>query len=160
MKNYPDNPAKVMDRINMMFWIMFAAAVLFYGAVYNYFNGRVELIENIETQSILKYIVIFVSLAGIPIVYMFFRRKIVQIDRARPLHEKLIEYRSFFIIKLALLEGMVLFSLIVYLTSKIDDVLYLTGAVLLVFLINRPTPERVSGEMGLTREETEQLRIG
>lgn len=160
MKNHNDNPAKMMNQINMVFWIMFVAAVFFSGAVYDYFHAMDELIKNLETRSMLKYIVIFVSLAGIPIVYMLFRRKIINIDKSKPLSEKLNEYRIFFVIKLAMLEGMVLFSLIVYLTSKIEDVLYLTGAILLVFLINRPTPERVSGEMGFTKEETDQLRIG
>jgi len=160
MKNHINNPAKMMNQINMVFWIMFAAAVLFSGAVYDYFHGMDELIKSLETRSILKYIVIFVSLAGIPVVYMFFRRKIINIDRSIPLYDKLNQYRVFFIIKLALLEGMVLFSLIVYLTSKIEDVLYLTGAILLVFRIYRPTPARVSGEMGFTKEETDQLRIG
>ncbi len=112
-------------------------------------------IFNADNQAVIKSIVVIALLAGIPVSHIFFFKKIKHIDNSISLLSKIRMYRSAFIVRIAMLEGIGILASIGYLVSADKSFLYMFGVVFILFIIHAPTKNRISNDLSLTDEEEE-----
>jgi len=80
-------------------------------------------------------------------------RKLKLARSKETLKEKLFDYKSISIIRLALLEGVSFFSIICFMLTGDYIFLVFVGLIMVLFVINKPTKEKLVEELQLNREE-------
>ncbi|GAO28167.1 hypothetical protein [Geofilum rubicundum] len=139
---------KSVQALQLIYWAIFAAMVLFTivaVALAPRFAGVAALAPHqIET---LKSVIILLALAGIPSGFVFHNRKVRRIPADMDWKGKMKLYRNSFIFKVALLESLALLSLIGFLLSVNMSFLYITLLLLVAYLLNVPTKEKIALEL-------------
>lgn len=110
-----------------------------------------------EFASILQFIVPVVVLMSIFVSSFVLKNRLPSIQQKTTLSAKLIDYRTYFISKLALLEGAALFSIVSYMLTGGILFLALAGLVILVFLTHRPSKESIIQDLLLNHQERVML---
>lgn len=126
-------------------------------SVYMVFKMGMLPVFDAQTLSLLKTVVIMALLIGIPVGHIFYFKKIKHIDKALDLGKKLAMFQLAFIVRIALLEGIGLLTMMAYLVAADKSFLYMFAVVFVLFIIHAPTKHRIISDMELTDEETEML---
>ena len=119
-------------------------------------NGALVEVDD-STQALLKSVLIVIVLTDIPIGYWIFNQKINAIAEGAELIDKIVVYRKSHLIKLALLQGGALVSLVILLLTADFSLLLVFLIMLIVLLLNRPTIGKIITELKLTEQEQEYL---
>lgn len=141
-------------KVTLMLFTAMLGGIFIFAMIALYLNyGKVE-----PEQDITLFLTIAIALA----VNALFAgdlvaKKIVKKALNGTFHEKMDAYRSATIIKLALLEGTALFSIVTYLLTANLMLLIVAALMAVVFRYHRPTPVRVAKTMQLKKDEAIQL---
>lgn len=133
---------------------MSAAAIL---AVYFVFKAGALSIYEFDEQNIIKSVIIIALLVGIPVGHIFYQKKMKHINVDLNLGKKINMFKTAFIIRIAMLEGIGLLTLIGYLITGDKSFLYMFAVVFILFIIHAPTRQRIISDLELSDEEQEQL---
>jgi len=110
-----------------------------------------------DLDRIFTIVVPLFVLAGITTSLVLTKTRLTQIREKGSLNEKLTEYRSAFIVKLALLEGPSFLAIVCYLLTANPLFLGLAVFMIVLFFINRPTREKVSAELELHQHDIDLI---
>ncbi len=138
--------------IALMIGVAFFASI----AYFMVYNVGFEPIDG-ETSYALKLLTPMLMLLGVlanPFVKLY---RINKLRLETDLNNKLAGYRAATIVRLALLEGPALFTVIAFLLTGDTNFLLYTSFMLLLFAMTRPTLERAIKELKLN--ESEVLKI-
>lgn len=105
--------------------------------------------------NVLIYIMPFLALLGLIGSKFIFRYMIAMVNKKTSLQQKLNGYSSANIVKLALIEGPTLASLVFYFVSGKYEFLIVAGLMIVVFSFNLPSKSKVLRDLKLSAEEQE-----
>jgi divalent metal cation (Fe/Co/Zn/Cd) transporter len=109
--------------------------------------------ENEELRNVFLYIVPLVALGGVIGGSMMYKKQVNEIKNKNSLAEKLEAYRAIFIMRDALLEGPSLFAIIAYLLTGEILFLALTGSLVAIFILVRPSKDKLAKDLELSSDE-------
>lgn len=112
---------------------------------------------NPELTSVFQIIVPIVFVGALTVGRMLFRKKVQKISGSLPLLRKLEEYRTAALIMFAMFEAAGFLAVISTLVTGNLQFQLITGLVLVVFAILRPSTSRISQDLNLSSEEQSQL---
>jgi len=110
-----------------------------------------------EIDKVLLFVVPIFALIGIFASNFVFKKKLNEIRKKSNLKEKMEEYRSALIIKLALIEGPSFFAVVAFLLTGNYIYLGLTIILIIVFLIYTPNKTKFINELELTKKESDLI---
>jgi hypothetical protein len=133
---------------------MFMGQLLFAMIAY-YLHSSGNFNSSLEEgyEKIFYLLIAAVSVAGLTASIVIFKNQLPSAKEKHTLNEKLSAYRILLIVKYALLEGSSITLLVGYFIT--GDVLFLAaaGAVMALFLFNRPTIDRTANDLQLREGE-------
>jgi hypothetical protein len=146
-------PGEYFKMITVLHYAMLMGQVIF-GIVAFYIVSGGQIAENgSQLNDTFRVIVPLMIMGGLTASWYFTRTRIEAMPAKSGLIEKLVQYRTVFIIKLALLEAPSLLAIVAFLLTGNFLYLALAGLVILVFVINRPTKFKIANELKLDQEE-------
>ncbi len=110
-----------------------------------------------EIDNVLLIVVPIFVLAGIFASNFVFKKKLSEVRKKSNLKEKMEEYQSALIIKLALIEGPSFFAVITYLLTDNYIYLGLTAILIIVFIIYAPNKTKFITDLELTKNESDLI---
>ena len=110
-----------------------------------------------DLRVVFIYIVPVFVINGFVTGQLIYRNRLRKIKRLDTLASKLGEYKSAFMIRLAMLEGAFLFAIIIYLLTADLIFMGMSGIIIAYFLVLRPTIDRISADMELN--STERMKL-
>ncbi|MBN2349336.1 MAG: hypothetical protein JXJ22_10885 [Bacteroidales bacterium] len=146
--------------MNLIFVAMLLGSVLIAG-VFVFLviaNDGGLLPKTEEVLQILKVVLLVFILIIIPGSYLFHKKYCEKIDKKIGLDEKLTEYKKSLIIKLALIESLHYFNLILFLLSGDYYLLIIVGLLIFLLIINRPSVEKIISDLSLSFNERAKFR--
>jgi len=156
-------PAEEFRSINILYLAMLAGQVMIAGVLYFVGTGS----ETVDSNALVKGgidsmviigISIFVAAVSASFV-LFNKRKVEGSGLQGSLMDKLRHYRSSFVLRAALLEGPNLMMIVFYFFLKSNIVFLLLFAVgIVLFLMIRPTVDRITQDYQLSGMEQSELR--
>jgi hypothetical protein len=155
----PQNTPKALFRIlKVMYIAILAWTILYIGIAYAFIkqSGQVYITDKMMLQYFWVASMVL-TLAIIPLAYIAYKKKLEGIKPEKNLTEKLLFYRTPFLLRLALLEAGCIINTSLYLISGNQYILYAAIITLIVLLINYPTVSAVSNDLYLTNDEMDQL---
>lgn len=111
-----------------------------------------------DIESILLVAIPAVVFSGIIAGELLLKNSLPDIRQQTALGDKLFRYREKFILKMALLEGPALLSIIGFLLTKNYLFAGLAIIIVLLFLSKRPTIDRISNDLELNLQERSHLQ--
>ena len=150
------NPKQFMINLRMLYLALVAGVIIFLAVVINLLGS-----ENITTTGdleILFLVDVIVTAVMLPGAYLISNRLYEQINRKESLANRLAQFQSAFIIRLAMIEAPALLSVIVLLLTGNISALALFALSLALFALNYPTPEKIGRTLDLSDKEKELLR--
>ncbi|MBN2174651.1 MAG: hypothetical protein JW731_10990 [Bacteroidales bacterium] len=143
--------------INIVYMALLAGQVFFILiALFLFYYGRFN-VGAAELSEFLIYIVPVFVIAGILASNFLYRKRISVIKQKKELAEKLNDYRSILIIRLALLEGPSFFAIVCYLLTAQLIYLAFSALIIFIFLTVRPTRIRVITDLELNMDEQKRI---
>ena len=130
--------------------------ILFTGIAY-YLQSEKKIVSNPELDSIFQYAVPGLCIALLALSTIIFKTLVRTIYSEYNLPTKLLKYRSFLIIKFALLETACMIPILAYLLTGIYIYLMIAGGMIVIFLISRPTKVSLINDLELSTEQLEKL---
>jgi hypothetical protein len=122
-------------------------------AIAFYYIDETNPIASAETKNldeIFQFIIPAFLVASYIGSTMFVKNQLKALQAKETLREKLSGYTALLLIKLALLEVPSLFALVCFLLTSSYLYFALAGLIMLVFLLNRPTPSRIVNDLELS----------
>lgn len=110
-----------------------------------------------DVDKILVLVVPIIALIGSYTSNFIFRKKLSEIKKKSSLKEKMEEYRSAFIIRLALIEAPSFLTVVAYLLTGNYLFLGIVVALLIVFFIYSPNQSKFIAELELTKSESDMI---
>jgi len=153
-------PKELYKQINLLFIVLFLGIVILFGAsVFIKITGNFNLaISNQEeTGKIFRILLAVFIIVLFPLSHILHKRKIEKLDKRLELTKKLFYYKSSLLVKLFLIEYLCFFNIITFFFFGDPYLLIPASLLLLVFLMNRPTIERISNQLNITIEERENI---
>lgn len=143
-----ENLDKLKRQLNVIFGALFMGQTAF--AAVAYFVIKPEITNDPENK-IPGYVAISLFVAAVVLTRVIGNARLPKIKEIEDEKRKLQAYTALCIIRYAMVEGPVLVSIVFYITSGYDLLLYLTGAGLLYFLSLFPRTNIVDSELGIIR---------
>ncbi len=137
-----------MVHLALLIGISFFTAIVYF---LKYIGGLNA--EDGSDLMVFQYLVPGILACCIIASYIFQKNKVKQLKQKSNLLEKLGDYRSAFIFKFALLEGPAFFAITVFLLTANDIYLIYILPIIVIFIIQRPTKDKIVMELELSKEE-------
>ncbi|MFO7999649.1 MAG: hypothetical protein R6U46_00285 [Marinilabilia sp.] len=145
---------KIIRQIITIFWALLGAIGIIFIVALVIVETSGPVIEWSLTQAEnLKAVILVLALVGIPASHYFHSQKIRHLDPDLALHEKLLQFRNSFFVKIATMEALSILGLLGYMITADTTFLYLFALLFLAFLINRPGKNSIIRE--IETDETE-----
>lgn len=132
--------------------IMMAVMIVFL------FQIGFEPVLSDQWENYLNYFIGLVMLSPLLLAGHIFNKRVSDLSNVDQLKDKLIRFRSSFLIKLVLVEGSVLLLLIFYFLSAYRFYLFLSFLPMGYFISLFPRKEKIAEILDLTESEKEQLK--
>lgn len=158
----PQSPQEHLKSMNILYLALLGGQLMMFVMLYFAFETPEEAGNDVSVAGGFDIITIamiffFVSAAGMSF-FLYNKRKQEGQNLKSSLMEKLTHYRSSFILRLALLEGANLTMLLIYFfVSKNMIFLILFGLGIALFLMARPTVDRIVQDYQLSGSEQREL---
>ncbi len=110
-----------------------------------------------ELTNILLIVVPIIALVGVFASAFLFKKKLNGINGRSNLKEKMEDYRSALIVKLALIEGPSFFTIIAFLLTGNYIFLGIAVMLIIVFLIYKPSQTKFINDLELTNKELDLI---
>lgn len=141
------------NTINILYLALLTGQFIFLVITfYLTYSGQFTPVDEQLTQT-LMYVAPIAIVGGLAASFMVTKSKLAALKEVSSLSEKLTGYRTAMITKYALLEFPCFFSLICYLLTSHYIFPALAGMMIVLFLINKPSPERTADELALSQAE-------
>lgn len=108
---------------------------------------------NYELNNIFEIVVTLLFVTSIAATYFISKQKMKSIYEKNNISEKLEEFRTLFILKFAILEMPSMLSVISYIFTGNKLFLIYSVIIILVFLVNYPSKERIASELNIASLE-------
>jgi len=122
---------------------------VFFGLVFFYLNTNLLSPNNGDIYDIFIFVVPATVVMGFVASTFLMKARLGAIKKMSGLKEKLRNYRTAFIIRMALLESPSFFALVAYYLTGNYFFLGLSGIIIIVFVIERPTRSKVAMDLEL-----------
>ncbi len=151
-------PKTFLRSVNILFMALVAGQVMF--ALVAIFVVRMkQTVAGFDRQfiDVALWLIPAIAVAGIAIGWLFFNARLKAVRAKGTLAEKLGGYQPAMIARLAIMEGPSLLALAVFLLSGEYIFLGTSAFVILAFLFNRPTKNRIVQQLQLHDDEKWQM---
>ena len=143
-----------LKTINIIFFALLAGQVVFISIALYIVNSS----PPIETENDLFNIIVPVVVgSGLFISNLIFKKLLEKINNDAKLESKLAIYQKASVLKFALLEGPSIFATVVYIISGNLMFLGFSVVMILAFLMNIPTRNRLINDLNLNSNEADNL---
>jgi hypothetical protein len=143
--------------INIIYFALLGGQIMFLAVVF-IIAKDVIMTKELKAMSNLFIIVVPVfAFGGLAAGRFMFRNMLNKVDKKESLYEKLKKYRTALILKFALHEGPVLFSIVFYLLTQNQFFLGIAAILIMFFLFIRPTKEKIIQDLELNSSEGNML---
>lgn len=151
------NPLQVIKSLKIIHWAITLGPVIFGISIFFIISDDPDL-TLIHPDDPLTYIPIGMAFVIAAIQFFLFKNLLKENTKGKTdLHDKLMAYQSAHIARVALLEGVSLFSVVSCLTNN-SLINFLTAGVITILLILlAPTVSNISDSLNLTRSESQLL---
>lgn len=144
---------KKIKAIQILYFALIAGVSLFFGIALLLVNGvDSKFAITTANQVIYKMILVFAILAGIPLVISMTQKAIAKIDPSLDLASKLMLYQSQFLIRMAVLDGLALLSIVFYMNSGDYSIALIGSAVIIVMLLSFPSVKKIASDLNVDEE--------
>jgi hypothetical protein len=141
------------NTLNVLFLALLSGQFIFFAVtLYLSYSGQFTAVDE-QFEHVLMYVAPVAVIVGLAASFAVTQSKLAALKQLRTLSEKLTAYRTAMITKYALLEFPCFFALVCYLLTSHYIFLMLAVLLILVFLINKPLPEKAASEMELSQAE-------
>lgn len=115
------------------------------------------VVEPEELNTFFQILVPLFTVTAIIASIMITRTRLSRIKEKTDFQEKLGDYRAVMIVRLAILEAPSFFAIVCYLLTANLLLLIFSGLVIAIFLLYRPSRDKVAEELELNQEERELI---
>jgi hypothetical protein len=150
------SPATFLRNLKIIHLAMFCG-LGFFTAISFYTRNKSGSTMTEEQLEILTYISLMFMLIEIPMGYWLHSKKMKSIADNPDFISKLDSYKASHIIKIALFEGVGFLGSVVLLLGGKNVILLQIAIVLIFILLNTPSVSRLTNELNLTSEESNQM---
>lgn len=158
METLQNTPRDLFRILKVMYTAILIGTIIY--IAYSYISVKQLGQTYISDKMIIQYLwfaSLLITMAMIPAAYYFYKKKIEGVTEKMNLVEKLVFYKTPFLMKLAILEVCCFINTTLFLMTGNYYILGATGIVLIVLVINIPCKSAVSNDLKLNIQESEQL---
>lgn len=101
----------------------------------------------------IQSVVLLCVLAGIPGAHYYHRRKTKNISADLSLENKLLLFKTSFVVKIIVFEGLCMLGLLVYLLTASHTYIIIASLCIVALLINYPSKVRIADDLSIDPEE-------
>ena len=152
----PQQPLSNIKALSLMHFSLLIGQVIFAGiAVYLIYTGAfTPVIENKEILSIVVPGAIGGAVAFLMLAFSNHKKKVAAIKmNEESLSDKLIAYRVANIVRWAILEVPVMSTIVCFLMTGMPVLIFIVGALMLVFLNTKPSSYKVAQELSISEAD-------
>lgn len=151
------SPQSIFKSIKKIYFALLFSSIFFFLAAI-YFSGRIENRINDQFISILFSGVLLMIIATSQILGGYaVKRKIANIASEKFLRTKMLEYLKIKVVEYALYEVSIIFSVLSMLLFESSNFAIISLLLLLLFLLKKPTSEKIIEDLSLSREEADEI---
>jgi hypothetical protein len=110
--------------------------------------------KGVRQEDLFFYAAMAIVAVSILASFLVFRTRIARAKEQQTLFDILSDYRGAVLLRDALLDFPSILAVVAYAVTDNEKYLCLTGVIVLLFLINWPTPSRVMADLGLEDDPT------
>jgi len=136
---------EVYKKLSLIFNFIFFSAIISV-VVFYYFSQEALFTEDLV---IFQTVVILMLLICIPGGLKLYAVKVKALQNITDKEEKLTKYVSWNIVRLALIEGPLFFSLIVYFLTRNNSMLFCAGIAIMALIFCKPNWQKMKEELGI-----------
>jgi len=149
----------LFKQLIIIYWSMLTGQLLLFAvSYYLIFSGSFAVIP--ELHGMFQYFVPAYSILLIGISHFFYTRLLRSAKKQSQLPMKLLDYRRATILRVALVGGLNIFIIIIFLFTGLNYYVYFFIGLLLLFIVYRPQQSRLRATLELSEEEEELIRKG
>lgn len=149
------NNKDIIKTTQIIFWAILTGQIVFLViAVFLVQSSKIE--ANPELTFILMIVILMLVIPAIVVGPMVYRTLLTKSLHKKSVEDKLIAFRQNTIIKLALIEAPVLFSLVSFIITGNYIFAVIALAVLVLFVFHKPTTEKFAEDYKLSVSEVEK----
>lgn len=143
--------------LQIIYYVLIFGQLLFaFITIFLTYDQEVGLEEKGVTDIFIYIVPIFV-IGGLIGSFLLFKNRLEASKREPDLIKKMVNYRSALIIRYSFLDGPSLFAIVIYLISYNIFFLALSGFIIIIFLLIKPTKERAINDLMLSPGEINTL---
>lgn len=139
----------------IFFVVLIGLALLGAGAFILVKNTGVLIPLSASQNNTVESLVMLVVLSGIPLSHFLHRRKIAKLNLLQPLKNLLVSYKSVYMLKLGVLEGLGFINILAFVMSDNTTYMLILLIILVVVALNYPSMVRIAEELNL--EDSQSL---
>ncbi|WP_448528655.1 hypothetical protein [Raineya sp.] len=139
--------------------IAFTAMVILIGVIFHFILLPTMEAENnaIEDNFIFQIVVVLMAIGSTAFIKVVTPKLLLNAQNQTDLQGKLEAYKGTFIIKMAVLEGVAMASLVFYLLTSKSFYASMATVWLILLILQRPTPQNIAQELKLSDKERKDL---
>jgi hypothetical protein len=153
----PQTAQAYLTSLSILHLALLMGQIFFAGITYYLHQSGSLQMGMSELASMLKIVVPVLVLGAIIGSHFLFKIKIAQTQTKEKLAAKLADYRVAFLLQLALMEGGALFSIMSYLLTADLWFLAMAAIVIVVFVLQRPSLQKIAETLRLSHQEKQIL---
>src|SRR6266481_8276443 len=153
--NYNPSPQAAAKMLPMIHLALLIGQVLFGTVVYNITPQKGFSFDGSANPFI--YLSLALAFGGFTAGNILFTKQLQKIEPESTLSQNLVTYQTAFIIRMALLEGPSLFSIVAYMLSGNLFFLAVFCLIILYFIFIRPTKDKIVNDLNLDYNEKAEL---
>jgi hypothetical protein len=158
METQQNTPRALFRVLKIMYISILLGTIMFVAIAFVFLKQSKQVyVTDIMTLQYFWFASLFITLAMIPGSYYLYKKKIEGVSESMNLTQKLIFYRTPFILRLALLEICCALNTSFFLITGNNYILFAALIVLIILLINYPGKSSISNDLKLNIEESDQL---
>ena len=139
---------EIHKKLSIIFYAMFFNSIVF-AFLFYYFGKQTTITVITQTDMILQTIAILMLLVCVPVALKLYFTKVKALQNIENKEEKLRNYFSWNIVRLAFIEGSLFFSLIVYFITQNDSMLFCAGIAMMTLFLCKPNLNRIKEELNI-----------
>lgn len=158
METQQNTPRALYRILKIMYVAILIGTIMYMGAAYIFIKQSGEtMISDKLTVQYMWSAVLLLTLAIIPGAYYIYKKKMESLKENEDLTQKLMFYKTPFIIRLALLEACCIIDTTFFLMTSNNYIIYAAIIVLIILFMNYPGKSAISNDLKLNAEESEHL---
>ena len=147
---------KTLKNLKLIFNTTFGALIILFLVAFVIANSPNYIAPALNVDFIyLKMGLILMILVAVPITFSLPKKRFSELTNDTNVSQKLALYKSLFLIKIAIYEGLSLASIVTYMITKEHTYLYSIGLTIVLIILAYPTANKVCDELNIEEIELE-----